>query len=160
MRASTSALLRDRGGKAAATLTRRTRSVIGHPPEVGVGATECGSSTTNVYHDPGIHQYVHLLSCARLRSGYNGLMPSHDELRQMVLPYEGADDVRAWTALATSVPPYAFCWWLMWRALDVSYGLTLVLALPTAGFLVRTFIVQHDCGHGSFFRSARLRIWV
>src|SRR5207253_3166778 len=34
-----------------------------------------------------------------------------------------------------------------------SYWLTLLLAVPTAGFLVRLFIIQHDCGHHSFFRS-------
>ncbi len=34
-----------------------------------------------------------------------------------------------------------------------SYGLTLLLAIPTAGLLVRLFIIQHDCGHGSFFKS-------
>ena len=39
--------------------------------------------------------------------------------------------------------------------LAVSYWLTLVLAVPTAFFLIRLFIVQHDCGHGAFFRSTR-----
>jgi omega-6 fatty acid desaturase (delta-12 desaturase) len=38
-------------------------------------------------------------------------------------------------------------------SLDYSYWLTLGLALPTAGLLVRIFIIQHDCGHGSFFKS-------
>src|SRR5688572_11981261 len=41
----------------------------------------------------------------------------------------------------------------MLRSLDVSYALTLLLALPTAGFLMRLFMIQHDCGHGSFFKS-------
>jgi omega-6 fatty acid desaturase (delta-12 desaturase) len=45
----------------------------------------------------------------------------------------------------------------MYAALDVSYVWVLLLALPTAGFVVRTFIVQHDCGHGCFFPSRRLR---
>jgi len=44
---------------------------------------------------------------------------------------------------------------LMYLALDVSYWLTLALAVPTAGFLVRTFIVFHDCAHGSFLPSKR-----
>jgi len=43
----------------------------------------------------------------------------------------------------------------MYWSLGISYWLTLALALPAAGFLVRTFIVQHDCGHGSFFGSKR-----
>ena len=40
-------------------------------------------------------------------------------------------------------------------SLDVSYWLTLLLSLPAAGFLVRLFIIQHDCGHGSFFASRK-----
>src|SRR4051812_22109186 len=43
----------------------------------------------------------------------------------------------------------------MYRALTVSYAITLLLALPAAGLLVRSFIIMHDCGHGSFFKSRR-----
>jgi omega-6 fatty acid desaturase (delta-12 desaturase) len=43
----------------------------------------------------------------------------------------------------------------MYLSLELSYWLTLALALPAAGFLARIFIIQHDCGHGSFFKSAR-----
>jgi len=39
--------------------------------------------------------------------------------------------------------------------LRIHYALTLLLALPAAGLLIRTFIIQHDCGHGSFLRSRR-----
>ncbi len=47
------------------------------------------------------------------------------------------------------------CW-----SLEVSYFLTLPLALVTGGLLVRLFILQHDCGHGSFFKSARANDWL
>lgn len=43
----------------------------------------------------------------------------------------------------------------MYLSVSSSYWLTLLLAIPTAGFLVRLFIIQHDCGHHSFFRSRR-----
>ncbi len=43
----------------------------------------------------------------------------------------------------------------MYRSLAISYWLTLLLAIPTAGFMVRTFIIFHDCGHGSFFKSRK-----
>lgn len=43
----------------------------------------------------------------------------------------------------------------MYLSMRVSYALTLVLAIPAAGFLVRVFIIQHDCGHGSFFKPRR-----
>jgi omega-6 fatty acid desaturase (delta-12 desaturase) len=48
----------------------------------------------------------------------------------------------------------------MYLLLGVSYLLVLALAFPTAGFLVRTFIVFHDCGHGSFLPSRRGNTWV
>ncbi len=47
-------------------------------------------------------------------------------------------------------------WVLMYALLDVSYWLTLALAVPAAFFLIRLFIIQHDCGHNSFFRNQLL----
>lgn len=55
--------------------------------------------------------------------------------------------------LATTMVPYAALWYLMYRALSISYWLTLALSILAAGFLMRTFVIFHDCGHGSFFRS-------
>ena len=57
--------------------------------------------------------------------------------------------------LLNSLIPYFVLWGLMIETLAVSYWLTLPLALIAAGFLVRIFIIFHDCGHGSFFRSRR-----
>jgi acyl-lipid omega-6 desaturase (Delta-12 desaturase) len=62
--------------------------------------------------------------------------------------------------LGTSVVPYLALSVLMYLSLDVSYWLTLAIAVPTAGFLVRTFIVFHDCTHGSFMPSKRANEWV
>lgn len=57
--------------------------------------------------------------------------------------------------LANSALIYLGLWAAMVWSLDVSYALTLMLALPTACMVMRLFIIQHDCGHGSFFRSSR-----
>jgi omega-6 fatty acid desaturase (delta-12 desaturase) len=57
--------------------------------------------------------------------------------------------------LTNSLVPYFALWGLMAWSLGVSYWLTLALAVPAAGFLVRVFIIFHDCGHGSFFKSRR-----
>jgi omega-6 fatty acid desaturase (delta-12 desaturase) len=65
---------------------------------------------------------------------------------------------RVWPALfdlATSVAAYLVLVAVMFLATGVSYLLVLVLAIPAAGFLIRTFIVFHDCAHGSFLRSKR-----
>ena len=57
--------------------------------------------------------------------------------------------------LCTTLIPLAALFWLMYRSLHYSYWITLLLALPAAGFLVRTFIIMHDCAHGSFLPSRR-----
>jgi omega-6 fatty acid desaturase (delta-12 desaturase) len=57
--------------------------------------------------------------------------------------------------LVNSLIPYLVLWGLMVWALNFSYWITLALALPAAGFLVRIFIIFHDCCHGSFCKSRR-----
>ena len=54
-----------------------------------------------------------------------------------------------------SFVPYVLLWVAMVYALAVSYWLMLPLAILAAGFLARIFIIFHDCGHGSFFKSKR-----
>jgi omega-6 fatty acid desaturase (delta-12 desaturase) len=48
----------------------------------------------------------------------------------------------------------------MWATLSFGYWLCLLLSVPAAGFLVRLFMIQHDCGHGSFFRHRAANDWV
>ena len=60
----------------------------------------------------------------------------------------------AWQ-IANSVIPFFVGWYLMYKSLAVGYWLTLLLAVPTAGFMVRMFIIFHDCCHGSFFKSIK-----
>jgi omega-6 fatty acid desaturase (delta-12 desaturase) len=61
--------------------------------------------------------------------------------------------------LITAVP-FFLLWVLMWAALDARYWIGLLLAVPASGFLVRLFMIQHDCGHGSFFRHRLANDWV
>jgi acyl-lipid omega-6 desaturase (Delta-12 desaturase) len=70
--------------------------------------------------------------------------------------------IRALWQLTNTLPAFAFLWLLMAWSLCAgwSYGWTLLLALPTAGLYVRLFIIQHDCGHGSYFASSRANQWV
>ena len=62
--------------------------------------------------------------------------------------------------IANSVLPCIALYALMYASLAFSYWATLALSIVTAGFIVRIFIIQHDCGHGSFFRSRRANDWV
>ena len=57
--------------------------------------------------------------------------------------------------VANSFGGFLLCWVLMYFSLGISYWITLLLAAPAAGFLMRIFIIQHDCGHGSFFKERR-----
>jgi omega-6 fatty acid desaturase (delta-12 desaturase) len=57
--------------------------------------------------------------------------------------------------IINSLGPYLLLWVAMYYTIAISYLLTLGLAVLAAGFLVRMFIIFHDCGHGSFFRSKK-----
>lgn len=69
---------------------------------------------------------------------------------------------RALWQLANTVPSFALLWLSMAWSLHVGWGhgWTLLLVLPTAGLYVRLFVIQHDCGHGSYFASRRANHWV
>jgi len=67
---------------------------------------------------------------------------------------------RSLAELAMTALPFAALWLAMLLSLRYSYGLCLILALPAAGFLVRLFMIQHDCGHGAFFRQRVVNDWV
>jgi acyl-lipid omega-6 desaturase (Delta-12 desaturase) len=60
----------------------------------------------------------------------------------------------SWQLINTFVP-YVILWFLMYFSYSVSYWLVLLLTIPSAGFLIRLFIIFHDCGHGSFFLSKK-----
>lgn len=77
-----------------------------------------------------------------------------------LLRYREPDQGRALFELAVTLVSLVALWVLMWLSLDVSYWLTLLLAIPAAGFLVRLFLIQHDCGHGAFFEGRELNDWV
>ena len=79
-------------------------------------------------------------------------LPSWENL---VKKYQTAPNRKSIWQLVHSVIPFLILWYLMYLSIDVSYWITLLLALPAAGFVVRIFIIQHDCGHGSFFKSKR-----
>lgn len=74
--------------------------------------------------------------------------------------YREPDHARSVFELMTTLVLFAALWAIAWLLLSISYILTLAVVVPTAGLLVRLFIIQHDCGHGSFFRVRALNDWV
>jgi acyl-lipid omega-6 desaturase (Delta-12 desaturase) len=79
-----------------------------------------------------------------------------DALAPFAQPHLG----RSMLDLLTSVVPYLLLLVLMYLAVDSSFLLVLALSVPAAGFLLRTFIVFHDCAHGSFLPSKRANAWL
>lgn len=73
--------------------------------------------------------------------------------------YQGAETGRSLRILALNFLLFFSLLALMYAALPVSGALVLLLAVPAAFMLVRLFIIQHDCGHGSYFRSRRANDW-
>jgi omega-6 fatty acid desaturase (delta-12 desaturase) len=75
--------------------------------------------------------------------------------QKIVAQYQKPDVRRSLWQVANSFIPFIALWALMVLSLQVSYLLTLALAVVAAGFMTRIFIILHDCGHGSFFKSQR-----
>lgn len=70
--------------------------------------------------------------------------------------YRKPSNLRASYQLASTTVPFSVLLGLMIWLGDSHYWLTLLLAIPLGGLIVRFFIIQHDCGHGSFFGSRRM----
>ena len=81
----------------------------------------------------------------------------HEETagRALLAPYKRASWRRASLQLLDTALPFGLLWALMAATVERSYPVTLLLAVPTAFFFIRLFIIQHDCGHGAFFPSRR-----
>jgi omega-6 fatty acid desaturase (delta-12 desaturase) len=88
------------------------------------------------------------------------MTPNRSPWRDVLDPYAVPSLRRGLTAVATSLVPYLALSVLMYLTLDVSPVLTLALAIPAAGFLVRVFVVFHDCAHGSLLPSRRANAMV
>ncbi len=73
----------------------------------------------------------------------------------IIRKYNQPDNRKSIWQIINSLGPYIILWVAMYYSLSISYWLTLGLSLIAAGFMVRLFIVFHDCGHGSFFKSTR-----
>ncbi len=84
-----------------------------------------------------------------------GPPPADSRWNAIVARYRQPVTRRSVWQVVNTAGPLFLLWLAMYLGLRFSYALTLALAVPTAFFLVRLFIIQHDCSHGSFFRSQR-----
>jgi omega-6 fatty acid desaturase (delta-12 desaturase) len=70
-----------------------------------------------------------------------------------VAEYQKPSTWRALWQIVDTIVPYVALWCLIYWSLSVSWWITIPLAALSGGFLIRIFIIFHDCGHGSFFKS-------
>ncbi len=75
--------------------------------------------------------------------------------RKAIAQFQTPDVRHALWQLANTMIPYFILWYLAYRAMEVSYLLTIAIGVLAGGMLVRIFIIFHDCGHGSFLPSRR-----
>jgi omega-6 fatty acid desaturase (delta-12 desaturase) len=80
---------------------------------------------------------------------------------QTLARYRQPNMPRSIFEIAVSFLPLVALWVLAWWMLDLGYWwLSLLIAVPASGFLVRLFMIQHDCGHGAFFRHRLANDWI
>jgi omega-6 fatty acid desaturase (delta-12 desaturase) len=96
----------------------------------------------------------------RMEQPATGNQATCQVLAQALGQYREPNSARSVFEVAITAGPLALIWVSMWAALDAGCWSGLLLIVPAAGFLVRLFMIQHDCGHGSFFRHRRANDWV
>jgi len=74
--------------------------------------------------------------------------------------YREPDPARSAFEVAVSVGPFIVIWGLALWALQISHLLAFALGVVNAVFVLRLFLIQHDCGHGAFFANKRVSDWV
>ena len=80
-------------------------------------------------------------------------LPKASDWKALVAQYQESSSWRATWQILNTLVPYALTWYLMYLSLQVSIWLALPLAVLAGALLIRVFIIFHDCGHESFFRS-------
>ena len=89
-----------------------------------------------------------------------GALPEPRQLVRELSRYRDPERRRSSIELALTLIPYLALSALMMAAIQAGYWAALVLTVPAAGFLLRLFLIQHDCGHGSFFPTRSANDWL
>ncbi len=80
---------------------------------------------------------------------------------QILSRYREPSHARSILELAVTAVPLAALWLASWLAFSLGHTwASLLIAVPAAGFLVRLFMIQHDCGHGNFFSNRWANDWI
>src|SRR3974390_2023407 len=74
--------------------------------------------------------------------------------------YRDPSPLRSLIELGITLVPFVLFWWLTWVSVSLGYWIGLLFVVPAAGFFVCLFLIQHDCGHGAFFRRRSFNDWL
>ncbi|MCO4792845.1 MAG: fatty acid desaturase [Bacteriovoracaceae bacterium] len=80
--------------------------------------------------------------------------------KKVVRKYTTPDPIKSWWQVFNTLVPLFLLWWLAYEALSVSIWLAIAISCVNQFFNIRTFIILHDCGHGSFFEQKWLRTFI
>lgn len=78
---------------------------------------------------------------------------NHKTLRKQMAPFEKSNTRDSIVQMINTLVPFFVLWFLAYKSLSISYIVTFIISVFAAGFLVRTFIIFHDCCHHSFFKN-------
>ncbi|WP_152656560.1 fatty acid desaturase [Oceanobacillus sp. CFH 90083] len=78
------------------------------------------------------------------------------QLRKDVMPFAKSKTKTSIVQILNTIPPFFILWFLAYQSLAVSIWLSILCSIAAAGFMVRTFIIFHDCAHQSFFKNPKL----
>jgi omega-6 fatty acid desaturase (delta-12 desaturase) len=90
-------------------------------------------------------------------------LPAPDTRRwnRILVDYGTPNRARSVAELAITALPLVALWTAAWFVFSLGYAwASLLIAIPAAGFLLRLFMIQHDCGHGAFFAERQANDWV
>ena len=82
------------------------------------------------------------------------------QLKKHIKPFENTDTKASVWQLVNTLPPFFLLWYLAYEAISVSLILSIALSILAGGFVVRVFIIFHDCCHGSFFKNRKVNHFV
>jgi len=86
--------------------------------------------------------------------------PTSRDWTTLLAPYRTPDPARSALEIVVTALPFAAFWMLAYLSLSVSWWLAGAFIVAASAFLVRLFLIQHDCGHGSFFIRRETNDWV
>lgn len=90
----------------------------------------------------------------------NNILSQPRDLMHALASYRTPRIARSVMELLVTLIPFAILWTLSWATLSAGHWFGLLITIPAAGFLVRLFMIKHDCSHGAFFLSKGANDWV